>query len=211
MTLLSLALSLFPLTHFLLFLGFVISAFLSSTILTFFLLLFTAVFFLYLFPLLVFRVHNYFFPLGEGMSDLSAKSYSSWWGGHQIQTLFLTFPCLEGALRLVPGVYSFWLRCWGSQIGRRIYWTPRVEIVDRSLLVIGDDVIFGHLCALCSHAVVPKNGRVRLVVRKITIGNCALIGAESRIGAGANVPGNEVVPYGKVLSLHGRRFKETTY
>ena len=60
--------------------------------------------------------------------------------GHQLQVLYSAFP----ALRLVPGLYSAWLRLWGSRVGRAVYWTPQVKITDRGLLKVGDGVVFGH-------------------------------------------------------------------
>src|SRR5262249_28318299 len=91
---------------------------------------------LYPLPAARFRVHDLLWPLVEGRSRLDAPGYSPWWGGHQFQVMYTAFPALEAALRLVPGAYSAWLRLWGSRIGRRVHWTPRVEITDRSLLEV---------------------------------------------------------------------------
>ena len=67
---------------------------------------------LYLFPLLIYKIHNYFYPIKEGISYLQIKKYSPWWGSHQIQSIYITFTALESALRLIPGAFSLWLRLW---------------------------------------------------------------------------------------------------
>ena len=63
-------------------------------------------------------------PLHQRLSRLSDRTYAPWWGMHQIQVLYIAIPQLEAVLRLVPGLYSQWLRLWGSKVGRRVYWTP---------------------------------------------------------------------------------------
>ena len=142
---------------------------------------------LYLLPVACFRVHDLLWPLVEGRSRLDAPEYSPWWGGHQFQIVYSAFPALEAALRLVPGAYSAWLRLWGSKIGRRVHWTPRVEISDRSLLEVGDDVVFGHLAACYAHVVTRRRDRVLLYTRRIRIGRGVLLGAACRLGPGVRI------------------------
>jgi len=142
---------------------------------------------LYLLPVACFRVHDLLWPLVEGRSRLDAPGYSPWWGGHQFQVMYTAFPALEAALRLVPGAYSAWLRLWGSRIGRRVHWTPRVEITDRSLLEVGDDVVFGHLVACYSHVVMRRRDRVLLYARRIRIGRGVLLGAACSLGPGVRI------------------------
>ncbi|MGA9772634.1 MAG: acyl transferase [Blastocatellia bacterium] len=148
----------------------------------------------YLLPPLTLRLHEIFFPLGEGLSKLSEPKYSHWWGAHQIQLIYIALPQLEALLRLVPGLYSAWLRLWGSRIGRKVYWTPNVEITDRSLLEIGDGVVFGHHCKLLGHAIKPRGGAVLLYLRRIHIGRDVFIGAGSRIGPGAVINDGSYLP-----------------
>ena len=99
---------------------------------------------IYLLPVLCYRLHNALWPVEPGGSYLIGEAYSPWWGGHQLQLIYLAAPWLEGLLRLIPGLYSAWLRLWGSTVGKSVYWTPQVEIGDRGLMIIGDQVIFGH-------------------------------------------------------------------
>lgn len=152
------------------------------------------IFVVYLLPPMTLRIHELFFPLREGLSKLSDPKYSPWWGAHQIQVIYIALPQLEALLRLVPGLYSFWLRLWGSRVGRKVYWTPNIEITDRSRLEIGDRVVFGHKCKLLGHAIKPKGDEVILYMRAIKIGNDVFIGAGSRIGTGAVISDGAYLP-----------------
>jgi len=152
------------------------------------------VFILYLLPPLTLRIHQWVFPLREGLSKLSEPGYSPWWGAHQIQLLYIALPMLEATLRLVPGLYSAWLRLWGSKVGRNVYWTPNVEITDRSMIEIGHRVVLGHKCKLLGHAIKPKSDAVILYLRKIKIGNDVFIGAGSRLGPGASIADGTYLP-----------------
>ena len=148
----------------------------------------------YLLPPITLRLHEMFFPLREGLSKLSEPKYSHWWGAHQIQLIYIALPQLEALLRLVPGLYSAWLRLWGSRVGSKVYWTPNVEITDRSMLEIGDRVVFGHKCKLLGHAIKPKGAAVILYLRAIKIGSDTFIGAGSRIGPGAVISDGSYLP-----------------
>lgn len=149
----------------------------------------------YLLAPALYRLHQWLRPMRQGFSAVTGKDYSPWWGGHQIQGLYIAFPALEAALRLVPGVYSAWLRLWGAKVGRGVYWTPRIEIIDRALIEVGDGVVFGHRSVLCSHVIVPKGKNLRLYAKAIRIGSGALLGAEARLGPGCQVAPGFVIPY----------------
>jgi hypothetical protein len=149
---------------------------------------------IYLLPPLSFRLHNLFFPIREKISDLSERRYSPWWGAHQIQVVYTAVPQLEALLRLVPGLYSAWLRMWGAKVGRNVYWTPNVEITDRHLIEIGDRVVVGHKTKLLGHAIKPKGDHIILYTRAIKIGNDVFIGAGSRIGPGAIIRDGVYLP-----------------
>jgi UDP-3-O-[3-hydroxymyristoyl] glucosamine N-acyltransferase len=149
---------------------------------------------IYLVPPLTFRLHRIFFPAVRSLTDLSERRYSPWWGAHQIQAIYIAIPQLEAVLRIVPGLYSAWLRLWGSKIGRRVYWTPNVEITDRQALEIGDRVVCGHQCKFLGHAIKPRGESLVLYSRTIKIGNDVFIGAGSRIGPGATVADGVFMP-----------------
>jgi acetyltransferase-like isoleucine patch superfamily enzyme len=161
---------------------------------------------LYLLPPACFRTHNLLWPLVEGRSRLDTSEYSPWWGSHQFQVVYNAFPALEAALRLVPGAYSAWLRLWGSRIGRRVHWTPRVDITDRSLLEVGDDAVFGHLVACYAHVVMHRRERVLLYVRRIRIGRGVLLGFACRLGPGVRID-DSVVLGSRTDVFAGRRIR----
>ncbi|MEC4819445.1 MAG: acyl transferase, partial [Scytonema sp. PMC 1069.18] len=137
--------------------------------------------------------------LKEGISYLCGQDYSPWWGSHQIQVIYITFPAIEAILRLIPGAFSLWLRLWGSQVGKGIYWTPHLEIADRGLLEIGDGVVFGHSIGLYSHIIKPKKQDLMLYVKKVKIGSNVFIGAGSHLGPGVLVEDEIFVPVNSYL------------
>jgi acetyltransferase-like isoleucine patch superfamily enzyme len=145
-------------------------------------------------PLGLYRLLGLICPLREGISRLDAPRFSPWWGGHQLQALFIALPALEALLRLVPGLYSLWLRLWGSRIGRGVYWTPRVEVADRGLLEVGDRVIFGHRVAIYGHVVTPRSRGLVLYARRVMVGAGAFVGAGSRLGPGVRIAPGARVP-----------------
>jgi len=163
---------------------------------------------LYLVPPLTFRLHRIFFPIRKSLSNLSDRKYSPWWGAHQIQLVYIAIPQLEAALRLAPGLYSAWLRLWGSKIGRRVYWTPNVEITDRHLLDIGDHVVCGHKCKFLGHAIKPSGQKMALYTRSIKVGNEVFIGAGSRIGPGAVIADGSFLPV--LTDVHINQVVEST-
>lgn len=149
---------------------------------------------IWFFPLLFWRLHNRIWPLKKGLSRLGRSEYSPWWGSYQVQYLFLLIPSLERILHLVPGLFSLWLRAWGSEIGKQVFWTPHTLILDRSLLKFGDGIIIGHRCSLSSHVIsLNKAGELILFVKLIEIGQNCFIGAGSDIGPGALIaPGTRL-------------------
>jgi acetyltransferase-like isoleucine patch superfamily enzyme len=135
-------------------------------------------------PVLVYRLHQLAYPVQEGISYLKGKEYSPWWGSHQIQAIYIAIPVLEAILRLIPGVFSCWLRLWGAKVGRDVYWTPGLEIADRGLLEIGDRVVIGHRVGMYSHVIKPRKQDLMLYVKKIKIGNDVFVGAGSHLAPG---------------------------
>jgi acetyltransferase-like isoleucine patch superfamily enzyme len=146
---------------------------------------------LYGLPLLVYRCHQWRYPVSEGISYLRGQAYSPWWGSHQIQAIYIAIPALEALLRLIPGAFSCWLRLWGAKVGRNVYWTPAFEIADRGLLEIGDRVIVGYRVAIYPHIIKPRRQELMLYVKTVKIGNDVFIGAGSQLGAGC-VIGNDI-------------------
>jgi hypothetical protein len=150
-------------------------------------------------PLLVYHLHQWFYPLKEGISYLRDPQYNPWWGSHQIQLIYIAFPLLETVLRLIPGLFSFWLRLWGAKIGKNVYWTPSLEIADRSLLEIGDRVIVGHRVGISCHVVKPRKNNLMLYVKKVKIGHDVFIGAATLIGPGVVINNGKSIPVSTIL------------
>jgi len=162
----------------------------------------------YLVPLAAYRLLLLAHPLAPGLSNLAERRFSPWWASHQVQLLYTAVPALEALLRLVPGLYSAWLRLWGGRIGRGVYWTPRMEVHDRGLLEIGDGVIFGHKVELYGHTIMPKGRRLLLYSAPVTIGDGAFVGAGSRLAPGVVVEAGAVVPILTDLYMNSRFAKE---
>lgn len=149
---------------------------------------------LYVLPPVTHRLHSLFFPLREKTSDLSKPEYCPWWGSHQIQVLYIALPGLEAVLRLVPGLYSAWLRLWGARIGKNVYWTPLVQITDRTLIEIGDHVLIGHKVEFLCHVIKPNKSRMVLYLKKIKVGNNVFLGAGSRLAPGVVIEDGVYLP-----------------
>ncbi|RCJ32506.1 acyl transferase [Nostoc minutum NIES-26] len=145
-------------------------------------------------PVLVYRWHQWVYPVREGISYLQGKEYSPWWGSHQIQTIYIAIPALEAVLRLIPGVFSIWLRLWGAKVGRNVYWTPGLEIADRGLIEIGDRVVIGHRVGIYSHVIKPRKQDLMLYVKKVKIGNDVFVGAGSHLGPGVVIADGTFLP-----------------
>ena len=91
---------------------------------------------------------------------------------------------------MVPAVYSAWLRLWGSKIGRLVFWSPGTQILDRSFLEVGDDVLFGAGVRLNPHVMVRNDsGQNELILAPIKIGARAVVGGYSLLA-----PGSEIMP-----------------
>ncbi len=149
---------------------------------------------LYGLPPLVHRLHQWRYPITEGISYLQGKTYSPWWGSHQIQAIYIAFPALETVLRLIPGLFSAWLRLWGATVGQQVYWTPKLEISDRSLLDIGDRAVFGYQVGLYAHAIKPRRGNLMLYVKRIRIGKDVFLSGSVQIGPGVAIADGTFVP-----------------
>jgi acetyltransferase-like isoleucine patch superfamily enzyme len=147
-------------------------------------------------PPLAFRAYSLAYPARAGRWLLNSPARNDWWVAHQLQMLYAAIPVFESILRLVPGLYSAWLRLWGSKIGKRVYWTALVEIIDRHMLRVGDDVLFGHRVVCSSHVIIKKrNGDFMLILRPARIGSGTFVGAFARIGPGVKIPEATIIPY----------------
>lgn len=151
--------------------------------------------YIYLLPPLLFRVLHLFYEFEPGGYRLSDKELLIWWYGAQLQLLFSRFPFFEELLRIPPFLYSAWLRLWGAKIGKLVYWSPRIEILDRNLLEIGDRTVVGYGSKFSSHLI----NKEKIFLAKIKIGADALIGGDSKIAPGCEIENHAIVPALSVL------------
>ncbi len=142
---------------------------------------------LYLIPLLPGRLLRWSLRSAPAVIPLGSAGFLKWWACFQCQVLFLRFPALEEILRLIPGLYSLWLRLWGSRIGRLTYWAPGTIILDRGFLDVGDDVVFGAGVRINPH--VMEHSTLRLA--PVRIGDRASIGGYSLLTAGTEISPGE--------------------
>jgi hypothetical protein len=204
MTLAAKLINLFPLSAALVILASFINLCRAPSVAAFLIFIFSA----YLFPLISYRIHNLLFPLKKGAFDLSKKEYNPWWGTFKIQEIYLHLSFLESLLQTVPGLFSLWLRLWGSKIGRGIVWTPNIEVTDRAMMEIGDNVVFGHRSTFLCHVITPKTDKVLLIVDKIIIQDNAFIGAGSKLGPGVVVE-QEAILSALSIGLPRQTFKKS--
>ena len=148
---------------------------------------------IYLFPLVAYHLHQMIVPIEEGESSIIG-SYSPWYGTHMIQLVFIGFPSCERFLRLFPGVFSVWLRLWGSKVGKGVYYTPHLELSDRGLLEIGHGCVFGYNVKIAGHYISPSREKgLKLYVRKVVIEDGGFVGAASRLAPGVRVKAGALV------------------
>jgi acetyltransferase-like isoleucine patch superfamily enzyme len=159
--------------------------FIQTTNYVFFILI---IIMLYLLPAMLLRIFNLIRPIEQNNSIFSLKTYSPWWISHQLQSLYTHVPWIENLLKLFPGLYSFWLRLWGSTIGKNVYWTPGCIVYDRNLIEVGDNVVFGEKSILVSHVIGPRKNELSIFVKKIVIKKNSFIGAKCHIAAGNILP-----------------------
>ncbi len=194
MTPLSLLLSLFPMFVLLCTIAAIIALCLANTWLQAMMAIGALIFSLYGLPLLIYRLHQWRYPIVEGIDYLLGQGYNPWWGSHQIQTIYIVLPVLEKILQVIPGAFSAWLRLWGAAVGTNVYWVPQLEIADRGLLKIGNNVVFGYQVRLFSHVVKPRKANLMLYVKSIEIGNNVFVGVGSNLGPGVVLADNSFVP-----------------
>lgn len=150
---------------------------------------------LYLVPPLASRLASWAIPRPDGRFEVAAKELLQWWFHAQWQVIFNRLPFLEELLRLVPGLYSAWLRLWGARIGPLVYWSSGVTVLDRGCLEVGGRVVFGAGAALSTHVLMPDDsGRLKLLISPIVIGSDTLVGGYAVLSPGTVVAAGELLP-----------------
>ena len=160
---------------------------------------------LFLLPPLVVRASTWWRPLTSGRLEPGSWGFLHWWFAAQWQVIFTRLPVLEEVIRMIPGMYSLWLRLWGARVGSLVYWSPGVVILDRPLVRIGSRVIFGVGARLTPHVLAPNGARLMaLYLSPITIGDGALIGGYSVLLPGCEVAEGEVTPPFRTIHAFSR-------
>ena len=160
---------------------------------------------LFVLPPLVVRASTWWSPLTSGRLEPGSRGFLHWWFAAQWQVIFTRLPVLEEVIRMIPGLYSLWLRLWGAQVGSLVYWSPGVVILDRPLVRIGSRVIFGVGARLTPHVLAPNGARrMALYLSPITIGDGALIGGYSVLLPGCEVAEGEVTPPFRTIHAFSR-------
>lgn len=168
---------------------------------------------LFVLPPLLSRIVLTALPFSRTRIDITSVHFFVWWAIFNLQGVFNRVTFLEEILRIVPGVYSAWLRLWGSRIGRFTYWTPGIRILDRSFLSVGDDVHFGVDVRLNPHVIHRcQGGKLELILDTITLRDRAFVGGYSlltagcEIGEGENARAHTVLPPFSIFK-NGARIK----
>jgi hypothetical protein len=160
---------------------------------------------LFLLPPLVVRASTWWRPFESGKLEPGGRGFMHWWFAAQWQVIFTRLPMLEEMIRIVPGLYSLWLRLWGARVGALVYWSPGVVILDRPLVRIGKRVVFGVGARLTPHVIAPDGPRrMVLYLSPITIGDDALVGGYSMLLPGCEVAGGEVTPPFRTIHAFSR-------
>ncbi|MGH7388339.1 MAG: acyltransferase [Candidatus Rokuibacteriota bacterium] len=147
---------------------------------------------LYLFPPLMARTLLALWGPTPRSATLGSAAFLRWWALGQLQLVFNRLPQLEELLRLVPGLYSAWLRLWGSRVGRLVFWSPGVVVTDRQLVDVGDRAVIGMGARIAPHIVLREpDGTARLVAAPVVIGAAAMVGGLAVFGPGARMAPGE--------------------
>lgn len=168
---------------------------------------------LYLLPPVLCRTLLLAMPIRSQFIPMGTSDFFVWWFSLNLQMLFIRFPSLEEFLRLMPGVYSAWLRLWGARVGKLTYWGAGLQILDRPFIHVGDHVIFGAGVRINPHVMQhDPAGRPMLVLAPVTISDRVSVGGYSLLVAGAHVGPDQATraflvlpPFNRLES--GRRVK----
>ncbi len=148
---------------------------------------------LLLIPPIVVRATLSLRPLPREDIAVGSSAFLIWWFTSQWQTIFNRLPWIEEMIRLIPGLYAMWLRLWGAKVGRLVYWTPGLRILDRSLVSIGDHATFGAGVKIHPHIIMPNDkGELVLRVATVSIGRGSMVGGSSVLLAGSWVGDGEI-------------------
>lgn len=168
------------------------------------------IFLLYFAAPLMHRLMQSYYPIKQGATLIKPDEYNPWINSFRLQKLYNSFPFIERALFLVPGLYNSWLRLWGSKIGKGVYLLPGVEIVDRGHVEFGDYVFIGNKTYISPHVAMNSKGQMYVYFKNVKIENSVFVGAFSKLGPGTKIAANQVIPAGSVYLLNARAPEKTS-
>ena len=125
--------------------------------------------------------------------SIDSKQYHIWWLTFNLQVFYTRFSFFEEFLRMIPMLYSFWLRLWGAKIGKFTYWSPKTMISDRSFLEVGDNVVIGAGARIIPHYMKKDdtgNTSTDLYLAPVKIEDGVILGGYSVLGPGTIIKKN---------------------
>jgi hypothetical protein len=156
---------------------------------------------IYLLPPLASRLTILLFGRPEGRFTQDMPAYRVWWVLTQWQILFNRLPWLEELLRLVPGLYAFWIRLWGGNISPFAYIGPGVLITDRHAIRVERGAVLGMHGILAGHLVVrDENGRWVVLAAAPVVESEAILGGDAKLGPGAILRAGQMLPSGRHIN-----------
>ncbi|TXT37636.1 MAG: hypothetical protein FD135_3470 [Comamonadaceae bacterium] len=159
---------------------------------------------IYLLPPLVARFTLAVYGIPAGQLTQDTRGYRVWWFLTQWQTLFNRLPWLEEVLRLVPGLYAFWIGLWGGHLSPFAYVGPGVVITDRYLVYVERGAVLGFKSALAAHMVIrDQQGRYVVVVAAPVVEAEAILGGYAGLGPGAILRAGHLLPSGRRVAPFG--------
>lgn len=151
-------------------------------------------FLVYLLPPLLYRLFSLIIPIHIGRQKFGPEhDPCGWMIAHRLQMIYMIFPFIEGILNSLPGLYSNWLRLWGSKIGKMVYWAPDVRVWDRTHLTVGSNTFVGGSLLSCHMATPKADGTIEINFNPIEIGSKVFISAQSNIGPGSAIVDKEFI------------------
>jgi hypothetical protein len=138
-------------------------------------------------------------PRGMGLTQ-DSPAYKVWWFSHQWQAVFNRLPWIEEILRLVPGLYSVWIKLWGGNASTMVYWSPGCIVIDRPLIIVEPFAVIGGHAGLAGHlGRIADDGSYRVDIAAPRVGAGAIMGAGSALGPGTELAPGRMLPAGKIL------------
>lgn len=125
----------------------------------------------------------------SGCFALGGSEFFTWWVTAMCEMVFARLPFLEELLRLVPGLYSAWLRLWGARVGSLVFWAPGTRVLDKSYLEVGHRVTLGAGVRLNGHVIAADELTVAAVRLEdgCTVGGYSLLTAGCRLAEGESL------------------------